>query len=335
MSRTTEARNGIAMKGILHRRYGAPEVLELRDDLAMPSVGDDEVLVRVHAAGVDPGVLVWLYGKPAVARPVSGVFRPRRPVLGRALAGRVEAVGDAVTRLQVGDEVWGEASHGGYAEYAAVPEARLALKPAGLSFEQAAGVPISATTALQALDKGGVEAGTRLLVNGASGGVGSFAIQIAKARGAEVTAVCGTGSMDLVRSLGADHVVDYTSEDFTRSSARYDVIVDLAGSHSAADYRRVLTQGGTLVLAGGPPSKFLRRIISAMALSLFVSERITLLTAKPRTEDLDALSALVDSGQLVPAIDSVLPLADVPEALRRLERGGVKGKIVIAIDAVG
>jgi NADPH:quinone reductase-like Zn-dependent oxidoreductase len=323
------------MRGILHRRYGAPEGLELRDDLAKPAVGDHEVLVRVHAAGVDPGVLVWLHGKPALARPASGLVRPRRPVLGRALAGRVEAVGGEVTQFQVGDEVWGEATHGAYAEYAAVPVARLAPKPAGLTFEQAAAFPVSATTALQALDKGGVGEGTRVLVNGASGGVGSFVVQLAKARGAEVTAVCGTASLDLVRSLGADHAIDYTSEDFTHSSARYDVLVDLAGSHAAADYRRVLTEGGTAVLAGGPPSTFLRRLFGALTLSLFVSERFALLVAKPRTQDLDALAALVEEGKLAPAVDTVLPLADVPEALLRLERGGVRGKLVIAIDAAG
>ena len=178
-------------------------------------------------------------------------------------------------------------------------------------------------------------AGTRLLVNGASGGVGSFVVQLAKARGAEVTAVCGPGSVDLVRSLGADHVVDYTRDDFTRSGAAYDVIIDLAGTRSAADYRRALVPGGTMVLAGGPPSTFLRRTLQALALSLFVSEKIRLLMAKVRREDLDQLSALLDSGQVVPAVDTVFPLEDAPAALRRLEEGHVRGKLVVRCDEAG
>ena len=319
------------MQAMTYRRYGPPEVLELRH-VPVPAPGAGEVLVRVHAAGIDVGVVFTLTGSPLPIRAVTGLRRPRRPVLGRALAGRIAAVGPGVTRLRVGDEVYGEITGGAYAEYTVAPEDLLAAKPAGLTFDQAAAVPVSGTTALQGMrDAGAVRPGQRVLINGASGGVGTFAVQIAKALGGEVTAVCSARNADLVRSLGADHVVDYAREDFTRAGERYDVLLDLVGNHPISASRRALAPAGTLVLSAGPPAPSIRRTIAAYAMSPFVGHTLAPLVARPRRQDLDALSEMVEAGQVAPVIDRTYPLDEVPEALRRQAAGHARGKTVITI----
>ena len=333
---TTTKNTTRTMRGLVQRGYGGPDVLAVRADLPVPEPGEQDVLVRVRAAGVDAGTVILLHGRPLLVRPFVGILRPRQQVPGRALAGVVEQVGQGVTRFRPGDEVYGESTSGAaYAEYAVVPERLLATKPRGLTFEQAAAVPVSATTALQALRKGEVGSGMRVAVNGASGGVGTFAVQLAKANGAHVTAVASTGKLDLVRSIGADEVVDHTREDFTRGSAPYDVIIDVAGRHSLRDYRRALRPGGTLVLVGGPPEKFVRRMLAVLAQKPLVSEKLLPLTAKVNREDLDELTELLEDGRVTPVVDSVHPLDQAPVAVGRLESGQARGKVVIAIDAGG
>jgi NADPH:quinone reductase-like Zn-dependent oxidoreductase len=320
------------MQAITYNRYGPPDVLELRDDLGMPAIGHDEVLVRVHAAGVDPGVWLYLTGEPRVVRTAAGLLKPKRQIPGRALAGRVEAVGRDVTDLEPGDEVYGQLLGGAYAQYAAAPAEVLALKPANLTFEQAAAVPLSAATALQGLrDVGKVRPGDKVLINGASGGVGTFAVQIAKALGAEVTGVCGTRNVDLVRSLGADQVIDYTREDFTAGGPRYDLILDLVGNHSVPGCRRALTPKGTLVLSSGPPNPVIRRILTALVLSPLVSQRLVSFTQKVSRKDLDDLRALIEAGRVTPVMDRTFPLREAAEALRHQGAGHARGKTVLTI----
>ena len=319
------------MKAVVHDRYGTPDVLRVAE-VDVPEAGPGEVLVRIRAAGVDPGVWFFLTGKPYVVRAASGPRRPRRPILGRAVAGRVQAVGGAVTQWRPGDEVVAELSSGAYAEYVAAPAKALARKPAGLTFAQAATLPISATTALQALrDAGRAGPGKHVLVNGASGGVGTFAVQIAAALGAEVTAVCSTRNADLLRSIGADHVVDYTREDFTAGGPRYDVILDLIGNHSLRESRRALTATGTLVLSAGPPAPVFRRMIAAFALSPFVGHRLVPLVATPKAADLDAVRDLVDEGKVTPVLDRTFDLADTAGALRHQGDGHARGKTVVTV----
>ncbi|CAN5897825.1 NAD(P)-dependent alcohol dehydrogenase [soil metagenome] len=320
------------MKAIVYDRYGPPSVLELQE-VAVPDVGDHEVLVRVHAAGVDPGVWFTLVGKPYVVRAASGLFRPRKTILGRAVAGRVEAVGSKVAEFEPGAEVFGEIAGGAYAEYVSAPAKALALKPANLTFTEAAAVPLSAVTALQGLrDKGRIRKGHSVLINGASGGVGTFGVQIAKHFGAEVTGVCSTKNADLVRSIGADHVIDYTQQDFTQSSRHYDLIFDLVGNHPLSAYRRSLTPEGTLLLSSGPPSPVIRRIIAALVLSPFVGQRMVPLLSVPRREDLEALTELIEAGAVAPVIDRTYPLSEVAEALRHQGEGHRRGKIIITVD---
>ena len=331
---TTTGTTTRTMRGLVQRRYGGPDALDVRDDLARPTPGEQEVLVRVEAAGVDAGTLILLSGKPLIVRPFVGFRRPRQPIPGRALAGVVEAVGTGVTRLRIGDEVYGEAGGAAYAEYAVVDESRLAIKPASLSFSETAAVPISATTALQAVrDKGGVGPGMRVAVNGASGGVGTFAVQIAAAYGAQVTGVASGAKLDLVRALGAEQVVDHTREDFTRAAGAYDVIIDIAGTHSLRDYRRALRPGGTLVLVGGPPEKFIRRMLAVLAQKALVSEKLLLLTQRHSVDDLDVLTGMIENGRVTPAIDDVQPLDNAPVAVARLSSGRARGKVVIRIGA--
>jgi NADPH:quinone reductase-like Zn-dependent oxidoreductase len=319
------------MKAMVYHQYGTPDVLALRE-APVPAPADDEVLVRVHAAGVDPGVWFCLLGTPFVVRAAVGLRRPRCPIPGRALAGRVEAVGRRVTRRRPGDAVYGEISGGAYAEYVAAPAAALAPKPANLTFEQAAAVPLSAVTALQGLrDKGRIQPGQQVLINGASGGVGTFAVQVAKAFGAHVTGVCSTRNVELVRSIGADQVIDYTREDFTRSGARYDLIFDLIGNHSLAACRRALTPTGRLVLSSGPPSPVFRRIIAALVLSPFMGQKMVPLLAMSVASDLETLTALIEAGKITPVIDRTYPLSETPEALRRQGEGHARGKTIVTI----
>jgi NADPH:quinone reductase-like Zn-dependent oxidoreductase len=323
------------MKAIAHDHFGSPDVLELRD-VDQPQVGDDEVLVRVHAAGLDRGVWHLMAGKPYLVRltPYSGLRGPKHPVLGSEVCGTVETVGSAVTRFRPGDEVYG-IGKGTFAEYATVPEAKCAPKPAHLTYEEAAVVPISGGTALQAVRAGSVQPGKHVLVIGASGGVGSYAVQIAKAFGAEVTGVCSTAKVDLVRSLGADHVIDYSEEEITDSGRRYDVVIDTGGLRPLRTLRRALTPTGTLVIVGaengGSWTGGIGRAMRAAMLSRFVGQTLVMLTAKERHEDLLELTELIEAGRVAPAVDRTYALVDVPEAVRYLMDGHARGKVAITV----
>jgi NADPH:quinone reductase-like Zn-dependent oxidoreductase len=322
------------MKAIVHEKYGPPDVLELRE-VDMPAIEDDQVLVRVHASSVNP--VEW-YGVTGfhLARIGNGWRKPKSTSVGGDVAGRVEAVGRDVAEFQPGDEVFGSSGGGSWAEYAPARAARLARKPANLSFEEAAAVPVAGLTALQALrDKGRVQPGQKVLINGASGGVGTFAVQIAKAFGADVTAVCSTRNVDLARSLGADRVVDYTREDFTRRGERHDLMLDIAGSRSFSEFRRALTPEATAVLIGarmtyrglGP----LPHLIGTRLASLGRSQTVTFFVAKITTEDLNALRELLETGQVRPVIDRRYELSEAPDALRYLGEGHARGKVVITV----
>jgi NADPH:quinone reductase-like Zn-dependent oxidoreductase len=323
------------MKAIVQDRYGPPDVLRLAE-IDKPDIAANEVLVKVRAAGMDRGTWHSLTGQPYLMRIMGFGFRaPKNPVAGLDVAGTVAAVGSDVTGFRAGDEVFG-ISRGAFAEYAAAREDKLAHKPANLSVEQAAVVPISGGTAIQALrDAGRVEAGQKVLIIGASGGVGTYAVQLAKAFGAEVTGVCSTAKVDLVRSTGADHVVDYSREDFADGVHRYDLILDIGGNSRLSRLRRALAPKGTLVIVGGEEggkwTGGFGRQIRALALSPFVSQRLTMLASKERSTDLEALGPFIEAGQVVPTVDKVYPLAEVPDAVRRIAAGHVRGKIVISI----
>jgi NADPH:quinone reductase-like Zn-dependent oxidoreductase len=323
------------LKAITYHRYGAPEVLQLQE-VDDPVVGDDQVLVRVRAASANPRDWHFMRGLPAFMRLQFGLRRPKHSGLGSDIAGQVEAVGTKVTRFRPGDEVYADVVMGGFAEYACVPEALLVPKPANLTFEQAAAVPLAAVTALQGLrDHGRVRPGQRVLVIGAAGGVGTFAVQLAKWLGAEVTGVCSTGKVDLVRSLGADHVVDYTREDVTRGGRKYDVVFQLAGTASPSDLRRALTPRGTLLLSSGESDGRLigpvDRIIKALLLAPFTRQRLVPFVAKRSSEDLQLITTLIEAGTVTPVVDRTYPLGDVPEAIRHLEQGHARGKLVITV----
>src|SRR5215204_6848499 len=288
------------MKAIVQDKYGSPDVLELKD-IDKPEIGDDEVLVRIRAAGVNPADWAIMSGLPYIARPVYGLRKPKNAVRGTDVAGTIEAVGTGVTGLQPGDEVFGWCD-GSFADYAAASEERLALKPTNLSFELAAAVPMAGLVALQALrDHGGVRAGQTVLINGASGGIGTFAICTAKALGAEVTGVCSTRNMDMVRSIGADHVIDYTQADFTQTGQRYDLIFDAVGNRSVSDYKRALSHNGTLVPNGGGFDNHWfasgGRVISAHVLKRFVSHRLRPFLVSLKFEDLVVLKELIETGR--------------------------------------
>jgi NADPH:quinone reductase-like Zn-dependent oxidoreductase len=321
------------MKGIVQSRYGSPDVLRL-EEIAKPVVKDDEVLVRVRAAAVNSGDWHLLRGLPYVMRLVFGLRGPRRMTPGLDIAGEVEAVGGNVGQFRPGDEVFGWCK-GAFAEYACTAENNLLPKPSNLSFEQAAAVGDSAFTALAAVrDQGRVQPGQRVLINGASGGVGTFAVQIAKSFGANVTGVCSTMNIDLVRSLGADQVIDYTNEGFTQSAGRYDVMLDLVGNRSLSDCRRVLTPGGTYVLVGVKDMGGwfgLGRQFKALLLSPAVGQRMRVFVARHTRADLAVLKELVETGKVVPVIDRHYSLSDVPEALRYQGQGHTRGKIVIIV----
>jgi NADPH:quinone reductase-like Zn-dependent oxidoreductase len=323
------------MRAIVQDRYGGLDTLEYTD-IDRPAPKDDEVLVRVHAAGLDRGVWHVMAGLPYLIRFVGfGVRRPKVRVRGMDVAGRVEAVGRDVTRFQVGDEVFGWAD-GSYAEYVSAPEGNLATKPANLSFEQAATVPISGFAALQAVrDVGRLQAGQQVLVIGAAGGVGSYAVQLAKAFGAQVTGVASTRQLALVRSLGADDVVDYTREDVTDGTRRWDLIVDTGGHRSLSQLRRALTPTGSLVIVGSEGrGRWLGgfdRNLRAVLLSRFVGQRLAMLSSKPRQEDLQVLRELLEAGKVTPPVSTTYPLAEVPEAIRQLVEGHRGGKIAITV----
>jgi len=322
------------MKAMVHERFGAPvEVLKLQE-IEQPVPGDGEVLVKVAAAAVAKGDWLITAGLPYIARPSFGIRAPKQRVAGLELAGHIEALGPNATRFQVGDEVFGWGK-GAFAEYAVIPEDQLAPKPANVSFEQAAALPNSGFAALQALrDRGEVEAGQQVLIIGASGGVGSLAVQIAKALGAEVTGVAGTRNVELVRSLGADHVIDYTKEAIGDGGRRYDVIIDIAGNRAISELRSALQPRGTLVLVGGTGGRATMgfgRTIRAMLLSPFVKQRLRSILSKPNQDDLVALGDIAAAGKLSPHIDATYPLGEVPAALERFEKGTAGGKTAITI----
>ena len=324
------------MKAIAQDDYGPPEVLSLHE-IDRPVAGDDEVVIRVHAAGLEQGVWHVMAGMPYMVRLMGfGVRAPKTPVRGTEVAGVVEAVGRNVTRFAPGDEVFG-VGDGTFAEYTCAREAKLAPKPANATFEQAAAVPVSGSTALQALrDTGRLRAGQRVLVIGAGGGVGSFAVQLAKAFGAEVTGVCSAAKADFVRSLGADAVIDYTREDFADGSQRYDLIVDTAGNRSLAHLRRALAAKGALAIVGGEwgnrwTGGFGRQIVRAPVLSLFVGQRLRPVTAKEHYSDLEVLRRYIEVGDVTPAVDRIYPLSEVPAAIRHLRSGDVRGKLVVTL----
>jgi NADPH:quinone reductase-like Zn-dependent oxidoreductase len=324
------------MKAIVYSGYGPPDVLKI-EEIAKPAPRDDEVLIKVRAAAINPLDRHIMRGKPFFLRMGFGLRKPKvRP--GRDVAGQVEAVGRKVTRFKAGDEVFGACS-GALAEYACTRERALVTKPTTVSFEQAASVPVAGLTALQGLrNKGKIQSGQKILINGAGGGVGTFAVQIAKSFGADVTGVCSTSKVDLVRSIGADRVIDYTHEDFTEGRQRYDLIFDLAATHSMLQYRRVLNPNGTCVLAGGPTTKVSAILASAfevLVLSRFVSQTFVMFVAKVRTEDLTLLGELMKTGKLTPVIDRRYKLNEVPGAIRYLEEGHARGKIVITVEHDG
>lgn len=323
------------MKAIVQDRYGGAEVLALRD-IEAPAIGEHEVLVRVCAAGVDAGVWHIMTGLPYLGRLAFGLRAPRQRVRGMDIAGRVEAVGKSVTRLKVGDEVFGRCT-GGFAELACARADQLVHKPAHVGFAAAASVPTSGLTALQALvGAAKVQAGQRVLIIGAGGGVGSFAVQIARALGAEVTGVCSTDKQGLVRSLGAARVIDYTREDCTDGATQYDVILDIAGNRPLAALRRALTPTGTLVFVGGEGGGRwfggMGRQLGALLLGPFIRQRMRSVLAMARLADLQRLQELVASGAVVPAVERTYPLGEVPAAIRHFEAGLARGKLVIAMD---
>ena len=321
------------MRAAVQDRYGPPrEVLGLRD-IDKPEIGDDDVLVRVRAAGVNPADLAITRGRPAMLRAMVGMRRPKPAVRGQDLAGVVEAVGANVKLFSPGDEVFGEGTSS-YAEYTCVPQGVLAPKPAGLTFEQAAAVPMAGLTALCGMRVANVRPGKRVLVNGASGGVGHFAVQIAKALGAEVTGVCSGRNVELVRSLGADHVIDYTREDFTRGAQRYDVILDNVANRSLRALRRVLAPRGVLLLNsvnGGRVLGPLPRMARGRLLSVFSRQTIRVFSIASTTKDMVALKDLIDGGELTPVIEGTYPLAEAAAALDRVATGHVAGKVVITV----
>jgi len=322
------------VKAIIRDAYGSVDVLRLAD-IDQSVAGDADVLVRVHAAGVDQGVWHLMTGTPYVMRLAGfGIRAPKNPLLGYDVAGRVEAVGAQVTEFQTGQEVFGTC-RGSFAEYAVARPDRLLSKPDNVSFEQAAAVPISGYAALQAVRQhGGVRPGQRVLIIGAGGGVGTLAVQIAKAEGAEVTGVCSASKTELVRSVGADHVIDYSREDFADGRNRYDVILDIAGNRSLSELRRALTPRGTLVIVGGEDAGNwlgVRRQLRAAALSPFVRQKLGFFISKERRQDLEELRRLLETGTIRPVVDRTFPLEEVPAAIQYLRDGRARGKIVVVI----
>ncbi len=326
------------MKAALNRRYGSPDVIEIQD-VAKPAPKDDQVLIKVHAASVNPLDHTFLRGTPYLVRLMGGLTRPKDPRLGMDVAGHVEATGRNVTRFRPGDEVFGMC-RGSFAEYVCASESdvgmsALALKPGNLTFEQAAAVPVAAFTALQALrDHGQIKPGAKVLINGASGGVGTFAVHMAKNFGAEVTGVCSSGNADMVRSLGADRVIDYTQHDVTKAGLRYDLFLDCVGNHSFAVCRSLLNPNGTLLVVGGKQGRWIGpvdRLLTALMLSKFVKDRLVAFIAKAKAEDLNTIREMIETGKITPMIGKCYRLAEVPEALRQRETGHARGKLVVTL----
>jgi len=321
------------MKAVVYTRYGSPDVLQLMD-IEKPAPKEDEVLIKIHAASVNAYDWHLLRAKPFLARFMSGLLRPKNRILGADFAGTIEAAGKNAKQYQPGDEVYG-CRQGSFAEYMCSREERLAMKSTNLSFEQAAAAPMAALTALQALrDIGRIQAGQKVLINGAAGGVGTFAVQIAKLFGAEVTAVCSTRNMDMARSIGADHVIDYTKEDFTRSRLRYDLILGANGYHSLLDYKRSLGPGGIYVMSGGTNAQMFQSSLGPLV-SFRSGKKLVSVAAKVVQKDLAFIKELLESGKVVPVIDRTYPLNHVPDAICYLEEGHARGKVVITIPGHG
>jgi len=321
------------MKAIAYHEYGSPDVLQLKE-VEKPNPKDDEVLVKIHASSINQGDWYALTGKPFMVHFTEGLFKPKDKILGMEAAGVIEAIGRDVKQFQPGDEVFGDISwrgKGGFAEYVSVPENLLALKPANLSFEEAAAVSVSAVVALQAMrDLGQIQPGQKILINGASGGVGTFAVQIAKSYGAEVTAVCSTGKMDMARSF-ADHAIDYTQEDFTQNGKHYDLILGVNGHHPLSDIKRALNPDGTYVCVGGPISHIFKTLLLGPLMSKKEGKQLRNATAQQSQKDLVVVKELLEAGKVVPVIDRRYTLSETPEAFRYFGEGHAKGKIVITV----
>jgi NADPH:quinone reductase-like Zn-dependent oxidoreductase len=326
------------MKAILYQKYGSPDVLELIE-IEKPTPKDNEVLIKIHAASVNPLDWHYLRGTPFPMRFMTGLLKPKCKILGADIAGRVEAVGRNVKQFQPGDEIFGDIypfGLGGFAEYVCVPEnAALVLKPTSTIFEEAAAVPVAAVTALQGLrDKGQIQPGQKVLINGASGGVGTFAVQIAKSFGAEVTGVCSTSKLEMVRAIGANYIIDYTQEDFTQNGPCYDLIFDAVGNRSVSDYKRALSSRGKCVIAGySSLLLLLQHMLLGPWISKNSSKKIELMgEVQPNKKDLTFMKVLLEAGKVIPVIDRRYPLSEVTEALRYLEEGHAKGKVVIILE---
>ena len=322
------------MKAIVYTKYGSPDVLELKE-VEKPAPKDNEVLIKVRAASVNPLDWHFMRGKPLFMRLMgAGLLKPKNKILGVDIAGRVETVGRNVKQFHPGDEVFGGGKFlGGFAEYVCVSENRLALKPSNIIFEEAASVPIAAVTALQGLrDKGEIQQGQKVLINGAGGGVGTFAVQIAKSFGAEVTGVCSTSKLDKVRSIGADQVIDYTQEDFTKNDQRYDLIFDAAAFRSILDQKRALSPKGIYVMVGGSMARMFQVMFLRPWISMTGSKKISLMLANINKKDLVFLKELLETGKVVPVIDRRYPLSEVAEAIRYLEEGHARGKVIITFE---
>lgn len=321
------------MKAIVYHNYGSPDVLKL-EEVQKPTPKADEVLVKIHAAATAAGDWHLLRADPFLVRLMYGLFTPKYKILGADVAGQVEAVGRNVTQFQPGDEVFGDLSlcgFGAFAEYVAAPERVLALKPSNLTFDEAAAVPVSAVTALLGLREGKIQAGQRVLINGASGGVGTFAVQIAKAFGAEVTAVCSTSKVEMVRALGADHVIDYTKEDFTKNGERYDLILAANGYQPLSAYQRALTPQGRYVMTGGSTAQMFEAMLLGSWRSKKGGQKLGNILVKPSQKDLQLMKELIEAGKMKPVIDRRYPLSGVPDAIRYVEAGHAKGKVVITV----
>ncbi len=333
--RPGEHKEDTHMKAMVYHTYGSPDVLKL-EEVQKPVPQDDEVLVQVHATSVNAGDWHLLRAKPFLMRFMGfGLIKPKHTILGSDIAGRVEVVGRNVTQFQLGDEVFGntvKSGFGGFAEYVAVPENALVLKPTNISFEEAAAVPQAALTALQGLrDKGHIQKGQKVLINGASGGIGTFAVQLAKAFGAEVTAVCSTRNVDMVRSIGADHVIDYTQEDFTRNGQRYDLILAVNGYHSISAYKRALHPEGVYVMTGGSNAQLFQAMLLGPLVSMTGRQKMGNSAHKPNKKDLMFMKELLEASKVKPVIDRRFLLRDVADAIRYLEAGHAQGKVVITM----
>jgi NADPH:quinone reductase-like Zn-dependent oxidoreductase len=321
------------MKAVVYEKYGSPDVLEVRE-VKKPTPGDDEVLIRIHAVSINDWDWNLLQGTPFVSRLLSGFFRPKQTILGSDIAGRIEAVGKNVERFELGDEVFGDLSGrwGGFAEYVCAPETALALKPPAMTFAEAAAIPQAAMLAVQGLrDRGGIQPGQKLLINGAGGGVGTFAVQIAKLYGVEVTGVDSSAKLELLRSLGFDKVIDYTQEDFTRNGMRYDLILDVKTNRSIFDYVRALSPNGKYVTVGGSMARLLQVVFLSPLISMTSKKAVCLVMLKPN-KDLAYISELFEAGKVKPVIDRLRKLGELPEAMGSFGAGNHKGKVVITLE---